>query len=1012
MKRFNCVVAVLLTYVLCASALLQPVSVYAASAAGEGVAVAAEQSNSSEEADESADQPEGQGGEEQEASVQEDQNESQITDSDDVSGDAETTDQDSSASEESEADDSAASYKANSWRYIDGELRNDIRDDNASEANFYGRAMHRMPDGATAQGIDVSGLQGDIDWQKVKDAGIDYAIIKIGSRDNNGWWTDSRFLRNVSECERLGIPWGAYVYSYARNATEATEEADFAVSKLFGHHPTLPIYFDLEETPKEGESIKWLPYTDSAAMASIAKAFCNRISSAGYKPGIYASAGWFKYYLTDPCFSNSGWSIWTAQYWYDPYNASLGLAPEYPAKFDCWQYSYRGSIPGISSNVDVNYCYGDYLKSDSLDTDNVTAGPHVSVTAHVSSVGWLGTVSDGATAGTTGRSLSLEAVKVSLSNAEASGSIEVNAHVSNIGWQGWDEPSASEGGTTGQSRSIEALQFRLTGEMAGLYDVYYRVHAANIGWMGWAKDGEDAGTTGYGRQLEAVQVRLVRKGDPAPSADGSDVDYAFKKKPMRVSYRAHVAGIGWQAPVEDGAAAGTTGQGRAIEDLMVSLSSSDYSDGSSVQVDAHVAGIGWQGWEEPSPSEGGTTGQARAVEAVRLRLTGELADDYDVWYRVHASNIGWMGWAKDGEDAGTTGMACPVEAVQVKLVRKGAAAPGSTQMASLSLPKISFATFSGSDWQGSVGQNAISGTIGQSTPIHGLKAQVDSDISGSIEYRVHLSNIGWTDFVSDNALSGLENSSESIQAVQIRLTGDLAKYFDITYRVHVDNIGWLGWTKNGMSAGTTSCSLNVQAIQIAIRRKGAATTGTAFYSRKADLPYVGFQNPSQYYQVSNRSVSIKNQGYGIFGYRTESRIPYNATRNDCINAMITRAYDYVGSTPYIWDYSCAPGVGVDCAGLVMQSLYATGMNLGRYNPWDHYYTPGHDHYANDMWNDPRFLHLAFSQRQRGDLICYNGHIAIYIGNDQIIEASSPKNGVRVHSVYVGYNIKGVLRPFV
>ena len=75
-------------------------------------------------------------------------------------------------------------------------------------------------------------------------------------------------------------------------------------------------------------------------------------------------------------------------------------------------------------------------------------------------------------------------------------------------------------------------------------------------------------------------------------------------------------------------------------------------------------------------------------------------------------------------------------------------------------------------------------------------------------------------------------------------------------------------------------------------------------------------------------------------------------------------------------------------------------------------TPGHDHYANDMWNDPKFMHLDFSQRQRGDLICYNGHIAIYLGNDQIIEAASPRYGVRVHSVYVGYPIKGVLRPFV
>lgn len=175
---------------------------------------------------------------------------------------------------------------------------------------------------------------------------------------------------------------------------------------------------------------------------------------------------------------------------------------------------------------------------------------------------------------------------------------------------------------------------------------------------------------------------------------------------------------------------------------------------------------------------------------------------------------------------------------------------------------------------------------------------------------------------------------------------------------------------------------------------------------------IGYQNPVGYYQVSSRSVNIPRLGQGIFGYRTASRISINATKQDCINAMITRAYDYVGTTPYIWDYSCAPGVGVDCAGLVMQCLYATGMNLGRYTPWDHYYTPGHDHYANDMWSDSRFKHFDFSQRQRGDLVCYNGHIAIYIGNDQIIEAASPGIGVRVHSVYLGYPIKGVLRPFV
>ena len=851
MNRFKHVikaaVAIALTYVLCASALQQPMAVYAATLqaqqpAAETTGASSTQGNSAGDAsgdtDDEAGKDAGSAGAAQDGATPADAaDEDEKADGEDAAAPESLDTEDEQAADDAVIGDS----EANSWRYQNGELRSDLRDDNATDLGIESRSMHEMPEGATLQGIDVSGYQKDIDWQKVKDAGIDFAILKIGNinaRETDGWYTDSYFQRNVTECERLGIPYGVYTYSYAKNADDAVKGANHIIALLKGHNPTLPVYLDLED-----DSIK---DTDHAA---IAKAFCSTISAAGYAPGIYASASWFKNILTDPCFSNSGWGIWTAQYWYGQrYDASLGLGPEYPAKFDCWQYSSLSTVPGIDGNCDINYWYKD---------------------------------------------------KFSL-------------------------------------------------------------------------------------------------------ADGNP----------HITCRAHVARLGWQAAVSDGATAGTTGRSLALEALKVSLSSSDYDDGSAVEVDAHVSGTGWQGWDSPSPSEGGTTGQARAVEAVRLRLTGAIADDYDVWYRVHAAGIGWMGWAKDGEDAGTTGMSCPVEAVQVKLVRKGEAAPGSTQVASLSLPKISFATFSGSDWQSSVGQNAISGTIGQSTPIHGLKAQVDSDISGSIEYRVHLSNIGWKDFVSDNALSGLENSSESIQAVQIRLTGDLAKYFDITYRVHVDNIGWLGWTKNGMSAGTTSCSLNVQAIQIAIRRKGTATTGIAFYSRKADLPYVGFQNPSRYYQVSNRSVSIKNQGYGIFGYRTESRIPYNATRNDCINAMITRAYDYVGSTPYIWDYSCAPGVGVDCAGLVMQSLYATGMNLGRYNPWDHYYTPGHDHYANDMWNDPRFLHLAFSQRQRGDLICYNGHIAIYIGNDRIIEASSPRNGVRVHSVYVGYNIKGVLRPFI
>ena len=82
------------------------------------------------------------------------------------------------------------------------------------------------------------------------------------------------------------------------------------------------------------------------------------------------------------------------------------------------------------------------------------------------------------------------------------------------------------------------------------------------------------------------------------------------------------------------------------------------------------------------------------------------------------------------------------------------------------------------------------------------------------------------------------------------------------------------------------------------------------------------------------------------------------------------------------------------------------------NPWDHYNTPGHDQYANLMWKCGKFKQVPFSERQRGDLISYPGHIAIYLGNDRIIEAAGPGLGVREHSVYIGSRIRGVLRPFV
>ncbi len=169
----------------------------------------------------------------------------------------------------------------------------------------------------------------------------------------------------------------------------------------------------------------------------------------------------------------------------------------------------------------------------------------------------------------------------------------------------------------------------------------------------------------------------------------------------------------------------------------------------------------------------------------------------------------------------------------------------------------------------------------------------------------------------------------------------------------------------------------------------------------------GYQNPAGYYQVSAYDVKVP-QGHGIFSYATDSRISPDATREQCVEAFIARAYDYLG-TKYVWDYACAPGVGVDCAGLVLQCLYAVGIDLGELNPYNHYYTPGHDQYANWMRELPGFLHVSFADRRRGDLVFWEGHVAIYLGNDQIIEANVP--GVGIASVYRYGTPIAVARPF-
>lgn len=219
----------------------------------------------------------------------------------------------------------------NSWRYEGGLL---VSDDASSEEDGIALlSMDALPDGVTAQGIDVSEHQGRIDWDAVKASGIDFAILRVGfGAPSFGGRVDYQFNRNISECERLGIPYGVYVYSYAFDNQQAADEASMVINCLSGHNPRLPVYYDLEDN-----SI--IANGRQTGIALRAQVFCNRISAAGYEPGIYANLNWFNNILTDSVFKSSSWDHWIAQY-----NSQC----DYTGNYSFWQYKSNGKVPGIN----------------------------------------------------------------------------------------------------------------------------------------------------------------------------------------------------------------------------------------------------------------------------------------------------------------------------------------------------------------------------------------------------------------------------------------------------------------------------------------------------------------------------------------------------------------------------------------------------------------------------------------------------------------------------------------
>lgn len=216
--------------------------------------------------------------------------------------------------------------KENSFRYKDGEPIDQGQNTSTNTP--------KLKDGRFSGevGIDVSKWQGQIDWQKVKDAGINYAIIRCGYGDDQTEQDDDYWEYNVSACERLGIPYGVYLYSHADSKDHAQSELNHALRLLRGHNPQLPVYYDLEDNSIAG-----------ADLLANAEIFEVGLEKAGYKAGTYSGLNFWNNYLKDKEFGQ--WSRWVARY-----NDYCGYDKEY----SIWQYCSDGTVPGIEHGLKDN----------------------------------------------------------------------------------------------------------------------------------------------------------------------------------------------------------------------------------------------------------------------------------------------------------------------------------------------------------------------------------------------------------------------------------------------------------------------------------------------------------------------------------------------------------------------------------------------------------------------------------------------------------------------------------
>lgn len=207
-------------------------------------------------------------------------------------------------------------------------------------------------------GIDVSQHQGNIDWEKVKGSGIKFALLRMGFGSDIPNQTDTTVLKNAKECDRLGIPYGLYIYSYALDETNTHLEAQHMIRIAKQTNATLGYWYDMEDADQYKEKHNFAPRQHKTELTNFCKIFMEDMKKAGYdNVGVYANYDYFKNVLDFEKLRKCG-KIWLAHW---------GIKTP-SLECNVWQYTSSGKVDGISGNVDMNILYDDIANEGGTET--------------------------------------------------------------------------------------------------------------------------------------------------------------------------------------------------------------------------------------------------------------------------------------------------------------------------------------------------------------------------------------------------------------------------------------------------------------------------------------------------------------------------------------------------------------------------------------------------------------------------------------------------------------------